>query len=107
MLDKFAEVWYYKYKIKKGKVNQMRKFRHAITKEIITEEELFAMKEFKSQTESNFADDCLFDDWLATQGFSHVELFYIDGLTQARLREAFFEECQEYAVTDLDFEEIF
>ena len=85
----------------------MRQFRDPITKEIITEEELFAMKEFKSQTESNFADDCLFDDWLATQGFSHVELFYMDGLTQVKLREAFFEECQEYAVIDLDFEEIF
>lgn len=85
----------------------MRKFRNPTTKEIITEEELFAMKEFKSQTESNFADDCLFDDWLAIQGFSHVELFYMSGLKKERLRKKFFEECQEYAITDLDFEEIY
>ena len=85
----------------------MRKFRNSITKEIITEEELFAMKEFKSQTESNFADEWLFDDWLATQGYSHVELFYMGALKKERLRKAFFEECQEYAATDLDFEEIF
>lgn len=85
----------------------MRKFRNPTTKEITTEEELFAMKEFKSQTESNFADEWLFSDWLATLGFAHVELFYMGELEKKRLREDFFEECQEYAITDLDFEEIY
>lgn len=85
----------------------MRKFRHEISKEIITFEEILQKPEFTNCVINNYQDDVLFADWLVSRDYTPFDIWEMDIHERAKVRKQFLLDCRYMAITDLDYEEIF
>lgn len=85
----------------------MRKFRHEISKEIITFEELEKKLDYQDYFYENFNDNALFEDWLVCENYTLLDIWELTELEKVKVKQQYFEYCKEMTITDLDYEEIF
>lgn len=85
----------------------MRKFRHEISKEIITFEELEKNLDYQDYLHENFNDNALLEDWLVCENYTLLDIWELTESEKAKVKQQYFEYCKEITATDLDYEEIF
>ena len=85
----------------------MRKFRHEISKEIITFEELEKNLDYQKAVDENYKDEVLFADWLYCEDYNLLDIWEMDETDKLKVKEDYLWSCKEMAITDLDYEEIF
>lgn len=84
----------------------MRKFRHEISKEIITFEELEKNLDYQKAVDENYKDEALFADWLYCEDYNLLDIWEMDETDKLKVKEDYLWSCKEMAITDLDYEEI-
>ena len=85
----------------------MRKFRHEISKEIITFEELEKNLDYQKAVDENYKDEVLFADWLYCEDYNLLDIWEMDETDKLKVKEDYLWSCKEMAITDLVYEEIF
>ena len=85
----------------------MKKFRHEISKEIITLEELEKNLDYQDYLYENFNDNALFEDWLVCENYTLLDIWELTELKKIQIKQQYFKYCKELTATDLDYEEIF
>ena len=85
----------------------MRKFKHEISGEIITLEELEKKLDYQDYLYENFNDIALFEDWLVSENYTLMDIWELTELEKAKIKQQYFEYCKEVTAVDLNYEEIF
>ena len=85
----------------------MRKFKHETSGEIVTLEELEKKLDYQVELSENFKDEELFEDWLASENYTLIDIWELTASKKMMIKQQYFEYCKEITAVDLNYEEIF
>ena len=80
----------------------MRKFRHVISEEIITFEELEKNLDYQKAIDESYENEDLFVDWLYWEDYSILDIWEMDETDKLQVKENYLESCKELAITNLN-----